>query len=213
MRVLLLGGGTVLGVNLPFVLVDRDGWWTTYAFQRARAADSSSNSLWFWVWPHLSTEQLNRLVPVLVLLALLAACGYGVLRARREGAFPLLQVCGAVLLAFLLVNKVSSPQYTLWVLPFFALLRLHWGWWVSYAVTDLLVHVGVFRWFAALVAGTDPQLWEWVLRVGVWAKSALLVLLLVVFLRARDALRDQPTQRPDVKVSTSSAISGADTAT
>ncbi|CAN5255696.1 hypothetical protein BH24ACT10_BH24ACT10_00230 [soil metagenome] len=212
-RVLLLGGGTVLVVNLPFVLVDRDGWWTTYAFQRARAADSSSNSLWFWVWPHLSTGQLNRLVPVLVLLGLLIACGYGLLRARREGAFPLLQVCGAVLVAFLLVNKVSSPQYTLWVLPFFALLRLHWGWWVSYAVADLLVHVGVFRWFAALVAGTDPQLWESLLRVGVWAKSSLLVLLYVVFLRARDALGAQPTQRPDVNVSTSSAISGADSAT
>ena len=212
-EVLLYGGATVFAVNLPFILLDRDGWWTTYAFQRARAADGSSNSLWFWVWPHLSTAQLNRLVPVLVLLALLTACGYGLLRARREGAFPLLQVCAAVLVAFLLLNKVSSPQYTLWVLPFFALLRLRWGWWAAYAVTDLLVYVGVFRWFAALVAGTDPQLWERMLIVGVWTKCTLLALLFVVFLRARDALLDQPTQRPEVKVSTSSAMIGADSAT
>ena len=118
-----------------------------------------------------------------------------------------------MLVAFLLLNKVSSPQYTLWVLPFFALLRLRWGWWAAYAVTDLLVYVGVFRWFAALAAGTDPQLWERMLVVGVWTKCALLALLFVVFLRARDALLSQPTQRPEVKVSTSSAMIGADSAT
>jgi uncharacterized membrane protein len=215
------GGLTVLAVNLPFVLVNRDGWATTYVFQEARQADTSSNSIWYWVWPHLSTETLNRLIPVLVLLSLLTAVAYGLWRARREQVFPLLQVCGAALVAFLLWNKVSSPQYTLWVLPFFALLRVRIGWWVAYGITDLLVYVGVFRWFHHLIAGSDPTLAERMLTVGVWTKSALLVVLFAVFLRADDALVEepaqptpaQPTQRPDVKVSTSSAISGAQAAT
>ncbi len=203
------GGLTVLAVNLPFLAVNRAGWETTYVFQAARAADTSSNSIWYWVYPHLTTTQLNRLVPVAVVVALLGAAAYGLVRARREQAFPLVQVCGAALVAFLLLNKVSSPQYTLWVLPFFALLRVRWGWWAAYAVSDALVYVGVFRWFDALGGGGDPAFWERMLVVGVWTKSALLTLLYVVFLRAQDALTAQPTQRPDVKVSTSSAMTGA----
>lgn len=213
------GGLAVLAANLPFVVANRDGWATTYVFQEARQADTSSNSIWFWVWPHLSTEQLNRLIPVLVLVSLLVAVAYGLARTRREHVFPFLQVCGAALVAFLLWNKVSSPQYTLWVLPFFALLRVRWGWWAAYAVADVLVYVGVFRWFHHLIGGTDATLAERMLTVGVWTKSAMLVLLFVVFLRAKDALREpaagegQPTQRPDEKVSTSSAMTGAHAAT
>lgn len=213
LQVLACGGGTVLAANLPFVLADRDGWATTFVFQEARAADSSSNSIWFWVYPHLTTDQLNRLVPVLVLVSLGVAVAYGLVRTRREQVFPVLQVCAAALVAFVLLNKVSSPQYTLWVLPFFALLRVRWGWWAAYAVVDVLVYVGVFRWFDALVSGTDPTFWERMLVVGVWTKSALLVLLFVLFLRARDALTAQPTQRPEVNVSTSSAMTGAAAAT
>jgi uncharacterized membrane protein len=215
-EVLGYGALTVVAANLPFVLANKDGWATTYVFQEARQADTSSNSIWYWVWPHLSTETLNRLIPVLVVLSLLAAVGYGAWRARREHVFPFLQVCAAALVAFLLWNKVSSPQYTLWVLPFFALLRVRIGWWVAYGVTDLLVYVGVFRWFHHLVGGTDGTLAERMLTVGVWTKSALLVVLFVVFLRADDALVDepaQPTQRPEEKVSTSSAMSGAHAAT
>ena len=130
-----------------------------------------------------------------------------------------MQVCAAVLVAFLLLNKVSSPQYTLWLLPLLALLRVHWAWWAAFTVADGLVYVGVFRWFHHLIGGTEGTLAERMLTVGVWTKSALLVVLFVLFLRARDALldparsADHPTQRPEENVSTSSAMSGAARAT
>ncbi len=135
------------------------------------------------------------------------------LSAARAGQdFPLVQVCAAVLVAFLLLNKVSSPQYTLWLLPFLVLLRAHWAWWAAFTVADALVYVGVFRWFHALVSGTDPSLPATVLETGVWAKCLLLLALFPVLLRA-DLVPAQPTQRPDVKVRTSRAMTGADTAT
>lgn len=192
LTVLLAGTATVVGVNLPFVLADAHGWATTFAFQAARAADTSSNSIWYWVHPGLTTEQLNRLVPVLVLASLAAAVAFGLVRARRERAFPLVQVCGATLAAFLVLNKVTSPQYTLWLLPFLALLHVRWGWWAALAVTDLLVYVGVFRWFHALVSGDDPTVPEHLLAVGVWTRSALLLLLFPVLLRARTAVARPP---------------------
>jgi uncharacterized membrane protein len=211
-RVLAAGGATVVAVNLPFVLAGREGWAATYAFQSARAADSSSNSLWYWVYPHLTTDQLNVVIPVLLVLALALAVADGVRRTSAGDEFPLVQVCGAVLVAFLLLNKVSSPQYTLWLLPFLALLRVHWAWWVAFTVADALVYVGVFRWFHALVSGTDPSLPAAVLETGVWAKCLLLLALFPVLLRAGSA-SGQPTQRPDVNVRTSSAMTGADRAT
>lgn len=190
------GAGTVLAVNLPFALLGREGWAATYVFQSARGADSSSNSIWYWIYPHLATADLNRLVPLLVVLAAVAATAYGVVRARADESFPLVQVCAAVLVAFLLVNKVSSPQYTLWLLPFFALLALHWAWWVAFTVADLLVYVGVFRWLDALLRGADPTLPQDVLLVGVWSKSLLLLLLFPAFLRAASAVRlNRPSDR------------------
>jgi uncharacterized membrane protein len=211
-RVLAAGGATVVAVNLPFALVGRQGWAATYAFQSARAADSSSNSLWYWVYPGLATERLNLVIPLLLAVALAVALADGLRRARTQEGFPLVQVCAAVLVAFLLLNKVSSPQYTLWLLPFLALLRVHWAWWAAFTVADGLVYVGVFRWFHALLAGTDPSLPAAVLETGVWAKCLLLLALFPVLLRAAPAF-GQPTQRPDVNVRTSSAMSGADTAT
>ena len=210
-RVLVAGGATVVAVNLPFVLLGREGWAATYAFQSARAADSSSNSLWYWVVPGLPTERLNVVIPVLLALALAVALADGVRRAGGGRDFPLVQVCGAVLVAFLLLNKVSSPQYTLWLLPFLVLLRVHWGWWAAFTVADVLVYVGVFRWFHALVSGTDPSLPAAVLETGVWGKCLLLLALFPVLLRAESAA--QPTQRPEVNVRTSSAMTGADSAT
>ncbi len=213
-RAALASTAVVLAVNLPFVLINRSGWATTYVFQQQRAADASSNSIWFWASPaiHLSTSALNGLVAVLVLLALALASAYGVLRRRREGSYPFLQVCGAVLAVFLLVNKVHSPQYALWLLPFFALLRVGIGWWAAYAVADAAVYVGVFRWLNTLTHGGDHGPARDLLIAGVWTRAALLVALTVVFLRAQDALRGQPTQRPAVNVSVSTAISGAATA-
>lgn len=187
-----------LALNLPFVLVNRAGWWTTYEFQQARAADPSSNSIWFWGAEvhQLTTEQLNVVTTGLLLLAVAVALGYGVLRSRSTGAFPLVQVCGACLVAFMLLNKVASPQYTLWLLPFFALLKVRWGWWAAYGVADLLVYLGIFRWLFDLGRGIDFGLAKQSLVVGVWTKAAVLLLLFVVFLRAQDALPEKDPVSP-----------------
>ena len=60
-----------------------------------------------------------------------------------------------MLCGFLLLHKVHSPQYTLWLLPFFVLLRVRWGWVVAYLVADLAMYVGIFRLFYLLNAGLD----------------------------------------------------------
>lgn len=181
-------------VNGFFIVRNPDGWWAPYAFQKDRAADVTANSVWYWGFAKpVSTDTLNTLVPMLLLLGILIACGVGLWRARREGVFPFLQVCGAILTVFMVTNKAHSPQYTLWLLPFFCLLRLRWGWWTAYMVVDLLMYVGLFRWYYAL-GSAEPDYgrpYE-ALILGIWGRTALLVLLFCVFLRARTALDKDP---------------------
>ncbi|HUR51227.1 MAG TPA: glycosyltransferase 87 family protein [Mycobacteriales bacterium] len=182
--------GVLLAVQLPFLLASPQGWWAPYAFQKERAADITANSIWFWGFPHLSTADLNHLVPALLVAGTLVACAVGWLRARAEGVFPFVQVCGALLVLFVVTGKAHSPQYALWLLPFFCLVRLRWGWWVGYMVFDALMYVGVFRWYYDLAHGHDFGLAKQALVLGVWGRAAMLVLLFVVLLRAQPAFEE-----------------------
>ena len=181
-------------VNGFFIVRNADGWWAPYAFQKDRAADITANSIWYWGFAKpVSTDTLNTVVPLLLLLGIAVACGVGWWRAQREGVFPFLQVCAAILTVFMVTNKAHSPQYTLWLLPFFCLVRLRWGWWTAYMVLDLLMYVGLFRWYYAL-GSPDPDYarpYE-ALVLGVWGRTAMLVLLFCFFLKARSALVKDP---------------------
>lgn len=176
--------GVTAVVNVPFIAISPQGWWAPYAFQQLRAADITSLSVWFWGAPSLSTEHLNRLIPALLVIGLAGACLAGWVRARDEGQFPFVQVCMALLALFMVTNKAHSPQFALWLLPFFVLVRLRWGWWAAYVVFDVLTYVGVFRWFYDLSRGMDFTLAKQSLVLGVWGRAAMLVLIFVVALRA-----------------------------
>ncbi|MCW2544994.1 MAG: hypothetical protein JWM40_2546 [Frankiales bacterium] len=178
--------GMFAAINLPFLIASPRGWWAPYAFQQERAADITANSIWYWGFPDLSTDQLNVLVPVLLLCGIAVACAVGWRRAQAEGAFPFLQVCAAVLVLFMLTNKAHSPQYALWLLPFFCLVRLRWGWWVGYLAFDTVMYVGLFRWYAS---GVQPGgLPYQAVIIGVWGRAVMLALLFVVMLRSGTAL-------------------------
>jgi Glycosyltransferase family 87 len=175
--------GVWLAINLPVMMASPSGWWATYKFQTSRNPDLTTNSIWYWGLPHLTTHQLNRITPTLIGLcwfAALAAGGW--LAARRGGDYPWVQVSAAMLCAFLLFNKVHSPQYLLWLLPFFVLVRVRWGWWVAYFAADLALFLGLFRWYYDITRGGDFGVAKQAAIVGVWGRAVLLGLLYVVFL-------------------------------
>jgi hypothetical protein len=94
-------------------------------------------------------------------------------------------VSGSMLCGFMLLHKVHSPQYTLWLLPFLVLLRIPWGIVAAYLMVDLSMGIGVFKYFAALASGVDANDEEFFVLVGVWGRALLLVVLFVMFARAR----------------------------
>jgi uncharacterized membrane protein len=181
------GVGAWLAVNLPFVVANVEGWWATYAFQAGRSADLTTNSIYYWGFPEWSSDRVDRFSAGMILIGWVLAVMVGFLRWPVLGSYPWVQVSAAMLFVFLAFNKVYSPQYALWVLPFLALVALRWGWWVAFWCVDVTLFVGLLRWYA-----TGDDLARQAASIGGWGKSVLLLLLSFAVLHSPLALRDPP---------------------
>lgn len=206
-RVALAAAGTVVLVNLPFALAGYEGWRASFTFQQLRDVDLTTNSIWYWGFrPESDPENLDFqdaidvLSPLLVLLSFAVAAAVGWWRLRRDGRYPWIGVSAAMLCGFMLLHKVHSPQYTLWLLPFLVLLAVPWSWIAAYLVADAVMGIGIFRWFYAFKAGTGgiyDGLAAQAVAVGVWGRAVLLVVLFVMFLRLPEPFAGSPQAPPD----------------
>ncbi|MGH3794833.1 MAG: glycosyltransferase family 87 protein [Pseudonocardiaceae bacterium] len=197
-RVCAAAAGTALLVNLPFAVLGYAGWHASFTFQQHRLVDMTTNSIWYWGFRPASDSAsfqsaMNWVSPAAVLASFALALGLGWRHYRRHGGYPWIAVSAAMLCGFLLLHKVHSPQYILWLLPFLVLLRVDWGWVVGYLAADLAMGVGFFPWYYqvnhGLPAGITDGLAAQAVMAGVWGRAALLVALFWVFLHNRDVLR------------------------
>jgi len=195
LRVVTAAVLTVVAVNLPFAVLGYDGWWASFAFQGHRKVDITTNSIWFWGFRPRSNPDnesfqslMDWLSPTLVFASFALAVAIGWWRYRRQGAYPWVAVSGAMLVGFLLLHKVHSPQYTLWLLPFLVLLRVPWSLVMGYYLVDAAMGIGIFRWFYVTKTGLPSGIYDsWesqAVMVGVWGRAILLVVLFWVFVRA-----------------------------
>ena len=181
-------GGMFVLMNLPFALVDLQGWLSAYRFQWSRPIDASTQSIWYWGFRPGSDSgsalqsTLATASSAATALGLAAALVWGATRAARTGVFPWLHVAAAMLCAYVVLNKVHSPQYILWLLPFLVLLRVRGPWIVAYMAADVAVTLG---WYLTLRYGTDitAGLHAQLLVLGVWVRPVLLGILFVRLLR------------------------------
>jgi hypothetical protein len=203
---------TVVLINLPFVVIGLEGWKASFAFQGLRRVDITTNSIWFWsMRPFMSDLTMQTVVGVLSPVGIVAsfalACWIGWRRFQREGTYPWVPVSAAMLCGFLLLHKVHSPQYTLWLVPMFVLLRVNWAWVAAYFAADFAMGVGIFRWYYAIEFGEPSGIYDGfsaqAVVIGVWGRAALLVALFFIFLRSevtftdrKPALRRRSTSAP-----------------
>jgi uncharacterized membrane protein len=123
---LALGGAAMgwLATNLPVALANVEGWARFWTFNAERGPDLGS--LWYaWTLTGhaVSPTTVNVGSWMLFTGACAAVAGLGLMAPRRP---RLPQLAFLVVAAFLLVNKVYSPQYVLWLLPLAALARPRW---------------------------------------------------------------------------------------
>jgi len=165
-------------VNAPFALVSPSSWFRFFKFNAARVPDF--DSLWYIGCRHfpslcLSVRSVNILSALLFAGALVCVWG---LRAVRFSDFPRWTLGFPLIALFLLTNKVYSPQYSLWLLPWFALAVPGLGNFIAFEVADLAVFVTRFWWFGKYQLNplASPAWFEWMvlLRAAVllWCVAA-----------------------------------------
>jgi hypothetical protein len=80
-----------------------------------------------------------------------------------------------VIAVFLLVNKVYSPQYSLWLLPWFALALPDIRLFAAFELADVAVFVTRFSWFGTLSAQTGVPGFAGYHGVPLWGYQTALV--------------------------------------
>src|SRR5262249_23085805 len=122
-----LGSGAAawLAVNLPVAIIAPQGWATFYLFSSRRGADWGS--IWFFFehvrWPGIDTSSVSAL-NLMSLGAFVVACAAIAVLALTAPRRPrLAQLIFLTTAAFLLTNKVWSPQYVVWLVPLAVLAR------------------------------------------------------------------------------------------
>lgn len=97
-------------INLPFMLTNWWNWSLFYAFNAGRGIGAD---IWSNAWVHMHS------VPVIDLVSLVFVLGAMILAGRQVGrSLSADQAAAITFAAFLIVNKVYSPQYTLWMVVF-----------------------------------------------------------------------------------------------
>jgi uncharacterized membrane protein len=121
-----LAGAVVawLAVNLPVYLWSPDAWKWFWQFNEQR--DGQFGSIWYVLTLHkasVSATTINAVSLVVFTLCCIGVVALGLLAPRRPRLVSLMFL---VVASFLIINKVYSPQYALWLLPFAALARPRW---------------------------------------------------------------------------------------
>ncbi|ADG80759.1 Mannosyltransferase (PIG-M) OS=Tsukamurella paurometabola (strain ATCC 8368 / DSM / CCUG 35730/ CIP 100753 / JCM 10117 / KCTC 9821 / NBRC 16120 / NCIMB 702349 / NCTC 13040) OX=521096 GN=Tpau_4190 PE=4 SV=1 [Tsukamurella paurometabola] len=174
-----------VAINVPFIVFGDEGWRASLKFQELRTADLSTNSVWYWGVREIFGDPgdydafVSGASPLLILGAIVALLLVGWSHYRRTGVYPWLGISGAILAAFMLFHKVHSPQYVLWLLPFFVLLTVDWRAIAAYLVFDLSLELTVWTYFSEHAANQPITWWvQWGVWIGVWGRAAMLLFFL-----------------------------------
>lgn len=140
-----------LATNVPFMLANFDGWARFYRFSQQRGEDFGS------IWLVLTTaghqvppEVLNTVATGLLLLA---SVGVAVLIWRAPVNPRVGQVSFLIVAAFLLTNKVYSPQYVVWLIPLAVLARPRWRDLLIWQAFEVLYFISIWLYLEGLNGG------------------------------------------------------------
>jgi uncharacterized membrane protein len=148
-------------VNLPVAVLAPENWSRFFTLNRSRPADPDS------IWNMLLYASRNRILDgplapgqtpsvlnavVAVSLVLLAA-GLAWLTLSAPVRPRVAQLAFLLVAGFLLLNKVWSPQYSLWLLPLAVLARPRWRSLLVWQATEALLWVPRLLWYL----GTDNR--------------------------------------------------------
>jgi uncharacterized membrane protein len=163
---------TWLLLNLPPIIYGFDQWKVFWSFNDERGADLGS--LWL-VWQQtghdVTASGINLASWIWFGAVCVAVLALGLL-APRTPRIP--QLAFLVVVGFLVVNKVYSPQYVLWLLPLAVLARPRWRDLLVWQAGEALYFVAVWFYLGGFTAsassGAGDAAYWWAIGIRVAAE-------------------------------------------
>ena len=187
--------GSWLLINLPAMLASWDSWQQFYSFSAGRGAGNSS--IWH-VWlladgQGLSADQVSFWSFTLFLMSCLSVLALGLFAPEEPRVAQLLLL---IVAAFMVFNKVYSPQFMIWLVPLIALARPRWRDALIWQAFQVLHFWAIWMYFLGQQPEAVPQhtVGEGVFILAVIAQFAatgylMLQVVLDVWRPGRDVLR------------------------
>ncbi|MDN5919326.1 MAG: glycosyltransferase 87 family protein [Pseudonocardia sp.] len=181
--------GTFVLVNVPVAALWFRGWTEFFNLNRTRPADP--DSIWFVIsyftgWSGFDGPLQSGQVPavldtVVAVVMIVAFAGLALLTFRAPHPPAVAELCFLTVAAFLLLNKVWSPQYSLWLVPLAVLALPRWRLLLAWMTVDALVWVPrMFQYIGVANKGLPPD----VFLATVVVRDAVVVMLCVLVVRA-----------------------------
>jgi uncharacterized membrane protein len=189
-------------VNAPAMIYGFDQWKVFWSFNDKRGADLGSLWLVLQQAGHTVTPGLINAVSWLFFGAVCLGVLVLGLRARRTPRIP--QLAYLVVVGFLLVNKVYSPQYVLWLLPLVVLARPRWRDVLIWTAGEIFYYGAVWLylggWTASATSGQGDHFYWLAIVVRMTAELYIAVLVVRDILQPwhdpvrADGLTDDPAE-------------------
>jgi len=180
---------TWIVVNLPAMLGNLSSWKLFWSFNSDRGADLGS--LWLVLsqsgWT-VGSHTINVVSAVVLLLGCAAIFALGLAAKSRP---QVAQVAFLIVAVFLIVNKVYSPQYVLWLLPLAVLARPRWRDLLIWQACELVYFGAVWFYLGgwlAPTAGTESTLYQAAILIRVLGELYLMAVVV------RDIWEAEPTE-------------------
>jgi uncharacterized membrane protein len=126
-------------INLPFLIYNRDEWGLFFTFNRVRPPEVN-------VWTLFGKDTLPidlinnvTLVGIVIVIAALMVVQW------RRGGDIMIPAAAIALTWFFFLNKVYSPQYFIWLVPFLALLAAPLWLYILLTIADVAFYIASFQ--------------------------------------------------------------------
>ena len=147
---------TWLVVNLPLMIFNPNAWAVFYEYSSDR--EPGWSSIWHaystGAGPDITGAELSGYTfwSFVVACAVIAVIGLTTRHRPR-----LAQILFLIIAAFILVNKVYSPQFVLWLIPLIALALPNWRDFLIFSAVELLHFWAIWGYLSGLTSDYDSQ--------------------------------------------------------